>query len=199
MSRFLFFIVVVLSACGVYAQAVAPLSESEQQKVMTQIAEATAAVRTMTADFVQTRSSAMLAEAAVSRGTMRYERPDRLRWEYSEPRKGGISVVGDSITMIGADAKSAGKANRMMRGMSSMILTSMNGNRMFDQRMFSTVIYNEGKNYRAELTPKRRDMQRMFQKMTFVFDKNDMCVKSVSLTEKNGETVIEFSNTATKK
>lgn len=195
---FLFFAALFLSF-GVSAQSTEPLSDAEQQQVMKKISDATASVRVMTSDFVQTRRSSMLAEAAVSRGTMCYERPDRLRWEYTSPRKGGIAVVGDSISMIGGDAKSAGKANRMMRGMSTMILNSMNGDRMFDQRMFTSVIYNDGNSYRALLTPKRRDMQRMFQSMTFVFDKSDLSVKRVVLAEKNGETTIDFSNIAIQK
>lgn len=192
---------IVLFFVGFFAMASAmaqtPLSADEQQRVMSQIVEATAAVRVMTADFVQTRRSSMLAQPAVSRGSMRYERPDRLRWEYSEPRKGGIEVVGDSIATIGADAKSAGKANRMMRAMSTMLLNSMNGNKMFDQRIFSTYITSDRKQYCATLTPKRRDMQRMFQSMVFFFDAASLRVKRVSLAEKNGETIIEFSNIAT--
>ena len=52
----------------------------------------------------------------------------------------------------------------------------------------------------VKMTPKRKDMQRMFQNMTFLFGSDDYTVRSVVLTEKSGDaTTINFENVTIKR
>ena len=125
-----------------------------------------------------------------------------MRWEYTSPYTYALVVEGDSLSMTGAEGskKPNQNANRMMKEMSSLIIGSINGERLFDERTFSINIYEETGCYRVKMNPKRKDMQRMFQNITFLFGSDDYTVRSVVLTEKSGDaTTINFENLTIKR
>jgi chaperone LolA len=53
--------------------------------------------RTLTADFKQTVESPTLAGSLESRGTVAFEKPNRMRWEYAKPDE--QVIVGDGETL----------------------------------------------------------------------------------------------------
>ena len=53
--------------------------------------------RTMEADFVQTKESALLQETLRSSGVFSYESPDLARWEYLEPDPVSLVIRGDEM------------------------------------------------------------------------------------------------------
>jgi len=55
-------------------------------------------LHTLTADFVQERQTALLAEPATARGTFYYAAPDRVRWAYRTPNP--MQVVIDRQEMV---------------------------------------------------------------------------------------------------
>ena len=189
MKRYLLFTVYCLLFTALAAQG---LSE---QKIIEKMTSAAEAIKTVRCNFTQTKHSKLFKEAVVSQGKMSYSRPDKLRWEYLSPEPFTLVVDGDSLTMLDAAGKPNRNANatRMVRGLTSMILGSINGDKLFDDRMFATQIFDDGKHYRAEMTPRRKEMQRMFQKITFLFDKNSHTISTVVMTERKGDaTTIQF-------
>ena len=56
-----------------------------RQQMLDAIASATAQIRDMECDFVQTKNIRLLNRSMVSRGHMSYRQPDKLRWEYTTP------------------------------------------------------------------------------------------------------------------
>ena len=54
-------------------------------------------VRTVQADFVQTRTVRILTRPIVSRGRLVYRRPDDLRWEYTSPIRSVLLLRGGSV------------------------------------------------------------------------------------------------------
>lgn len=186
-----------MSFTSIQAQTDTELTGSRKQDVMKQITDATIAIQNLSCQFTQTKRSTLLAQPAVSKGRMNYTRPNKLRWEYTSPTHYMLEVAGDSLRMTDANGRptKSSQSNRLMRGLSDIIVGSINGQKLFDERMFTTRLYDDGKQYRAEMTPKRRDMQRMFQRITFHFDKQKRTIISVVLTEKAGDsTTITFEN-----
>lgn len=55
-------------------------------------------LETLQADFVQTRESSMLLEAAEATGTFFYAAPDRVRWEYRTPDPISMVIAEDRMT-----------------------------------------------------------------------------------------------------
>lgn len=195
MKKTLLLICCLLTTSALCAQTETPLTGTQRQEVIKKVTEATTRIQSMQCQFTQRKQSSMLADEVVSQGKMSYSRPDKLRWEYLSPESFTLVVDGDSLTMLDAAGKPNRNANatRMVRGLTSMILGSINGDKLFDDRMFATQIFDDGKHYRAEMTPRRKEMQRMFQKITFLFDKNNHTISTVIMTERKGDaTTIQF-------
>ena len=137
----------------------------------------------------------MLAEPSVSEGRMYFASPDRLRWEYATPYAFALVVNGERIVKVtdGQAEVLEGNAGRMYQGIVSMIMGSASGKNLFDASAFDMVFYDDGACWKAEMTPKRRDMKRMFSQLVFHFDKKTQVIDHVEFLEAKGDkTVIQF-------
>lgn len=186
-----------LLGVSIWAQNGKPLTEAESQKVVAKLTEAAASMQTLQCRFVQEKTSSMLAEPTVAEGTMHYAAPERMRWEYTKPYAFALVVNGDRIVKV-TDGKAEvvdGKSNRMYQGIVSIIMGSASGKKLFDTSVFDVVLYDEDACWRAEMTPKRRDMKRMFSQLVFRFDKKTKGISQVEFKEAGGDiTSIRFED-----
>lgn len=201
MKRVLLYIICLLTVFSAFGQNSRELVGEQRLKVINEITRNTVGIQSLSCQFTQTKQSSLLVDNAEAKGKMSYSRPKSMRWEYITPYSYALVVEGDSLSMTGNGTASTNqKANRMMKEMSSLIIGSINGERLFDERTFSINIYEETSCYRVKMNPKRKDMQRMFQNITFLFGSDDYTVRSVVLTEKSGDaTTINFENLTIKR
>ena len=180
---------------SVWAQTEKPLTETESQRVMAELTKAASSMQTLQCRFVQEKTSSMLAEPSMAKGTMHYAVPDRMRWEYTEPYAFALVVNGEQIVKV-TDGKAEvmdGKSSRMYQGMVSLIMGSASGKKLFDASVFDVVLYDDNEFWLAEMTPKRRDMKRMFSQLVFRFDKKTNGISRVEFKDAGGDvTSIRF-------
>ena len=196
-KKTIFVLLLALLFTSVWAQSEKLLSEAESQKVVATLTEAAASMKTLQCRFVQEKTSSMLAEPSVAKGTMQYAAPDKLRWEYTEPYAFALVVDGEQIVKV-TDGKAEtldGKSSRMYQGMVSLIMGSASGKKLFDTSVFDVVFYDDNDFWRAEMTPKRRDMKRMFSQLVFRFDKKTNGISRVEFKDAGGDvTSIRFED-----
>ena len=177
----------------IYAQP--RLSEKQSQEVMSQLSQAAASMQSMQCRFVQEKTSSMLAEPSVSEGVMYFVAPDKMRWEYVKPYAFALVVNGDRIVKV-TDGKTEvldGKSGRMYQGMVGLIMGSATGKKLFDTTVFDIALYDDYSFWRADMTPKRRDMKRMFSQLVFRFDKKTNGISQVEFKDAGGDvTSIRF-------
>lgn len=186
---------VLFVAFGLFASAQTQLSEAQSKEVMASLTEAASSMQTMQCRFVQSKTMAMLAEPSVSEGTMHFASPDRLRWEYTKPYAFALVVNGERIVKVtdGQTEVLEGNAGRMYQGIVSMIMGSASGKKLFDATAFDVVMFDDDAFWKAEMTPKRRDMKRMFSQLVFHFDKKTQAIDHVEFIEPKGDkTLIRF-------
>ncbi len=190
-------LMLALLGVSVWAQKAQPLTEAESQKVVAELTEAAAAMQTLQCRFVQEKTSSMLAEPSVSEGTMHFASPDKMRWEYTAPYAFALVVNGDRIVKV-TDGKAEvleGKTGRMYQGIVDIIMGSASGKKLFDTSVFDVVMYDDDTFWRAEMTPKRRDMKRMFSQLVFRFDKKTKGISRVEFKDAGGDvTSIRFED-----
>ena len=171
------------------------LSETQSNELMASLTEAAASMQTMQCRFVQSKTMAMLTEPSVSEGRMYFSSPDRLRWEYVTPYPFALVVNGERIVKV-TDGKAEvleGNSGRMYQGIVGMIMGSASGKKLFDTSAFDVVLFDDGTFWKAEMTPKRRDMKRMFSQLVFRFDKKTQGISRVDFLGTNGDiTSIQF-------
>ena len=186
---------ILFVAMSLFASAQTQLSESQSQEIMASLTEAASSMHTMRCRFVQSKTMAMLTEPSVSEGKMYFSSPDRLRWEYLTPYPFALVVNGERIVKV-TDGKAEvleGNAGRMYQGIVSMIMGIASGKKLFDTSAFDVVLYDDGAFWKAEMTPKRRDMKRMFSQLVFHFDKKTQTISWVEFFEAGGDvTSIRF-------
>ena len=196
-QKFYLILLFALFSTGVWAQSEKPLSESESQKVVSKLTEAAAAMQTLQCRFVQEKTSSMLAEPMIAEGTMHYAAPDKMRWEYIRPYAFALVVNGERIVKVtdGNAEVVDGNSSRMYQGIVGIIMSSASGKKLFDTSVFDVVLYDEDACWRAEMTPKRRDMKRMFSQLVFGFDKKTKGISHVKFKEASGDvTSIRFED-----
>ena len=182
MKKLLLSIVFVAFSLVVSAQT--QLSESQTNEVIASLTKAAASMQSMQCRFVQEKTSSMLAEPSVAEGTMHYAAPDRMRWEYTAPYAFALVVNGERLVKV-TDGKAEvleGNAGRMYQGMVNLIM----GKKLFDTTVFDIVLYDDNGFWRADMTPKRRDMKRMFSQLVFRFDKKTNGISRVEFVEAGG-------------
>ena len=159
------------------------------------LTQAAASMQTMQCCFVQEKTSSMLAEPSMAKGTMHYIAPDKMRWEYIEPYAFALVVNGDHIVKV-TDGKSEvleGKSSRLYQGIVNIIMGSASGKKLFDASVFDVALYDDGTYWRAEMSPKRRDLKRMFSQLVFRFDKKTNGISRVEFKDAGGDvTSIRF-------
>ncbi len=186
---------VLFVALGLFATAQTPLSEAQSNEIMASLTETASSMQTMQCRFVQSKTMSMLAEPSVSEGKMYFASPDRLRWEYVKPYAFALVVNGERIVKVTDGQAEAldGNSGRMYQGITSMIMGSASGKKLFDATTFDIVLYDDGAYWKAEMTPKRRDMKRMFSQLVFHFDKKTQVIDHVEFLDPKGDnTVIRF-------
>ena len=122
-------------------------------------------ILSLEADFVQTKTSALMLEPQVSTGHMSYRSPDYLRWAYDKPQV----LVWE---MNGQETNVNPQVQKLLR----MIMASVSGDARDDAKM-------------------QRESKRLFRSVNIVMDERNEVAQRVEMIEKNGDiTLIEFSN-----
>ena len=175
-------------AFSLVVSAQTQLSESQTNEVIASLTKAAASMQSMQCRFVQEKTSSMLAEPQIAEGKMYYAAPDRMRWEYTTPYAFALVVNGERLVKV-TDGKTEvleGNAGRMYQGMVNLIIGSASGKKLFDTTVFDIVFYDDNGFWRADMTPKRRDMKRMFSQLVFRFDKKTNGISRVEFVEAGG-------------
>lgn len=175
-----------LLAIGLIAQG---LSEQQMIQKMTSAAEE---IKVIQCSFTQTKHSKMLAGEQVSQGKMFCRQPDQLRWEYTSPRPSTLILDGTKAQLVKGDADS-GSRNRFVGELARMIMNSVAGKCLTDNKAFQVSAKETPTEYIATLFPLKKEMKHLYAELILHFDIKQSTVTQVELHEKNGDrTIIEL-------
>lgn len=128
-----------------------------------------AVIVSLEADFVQTKTVALMNEPQVSTGHLVYRSPDYMQWSYVKPQAVTWEIDGNKSNV-----------NPQIQKLLRMIMSSIAGNSQEDERM-------------------QRESKRLFKSVTITMDEANEVAKRVEMIEKNGDvTVIEFDHVVKK-
>lgn len=193
MKRLLFLLVVFCwGMTTVFAQ-----QQVNDAKVIQQINAVASSLKSIQADFVQTKYLKMLNEKMVSRGKMYYQQSDKLRWEYTTPYTYTFVLNGAKVLIGKGKRNDVINVNqsKVFKEIARIMMNSVVGKCLTDQKDFKTSIMANSSEYIATLYPQQKQMKQMFQKMVLHFNRQKLTVSVVELIEKKGDkTVIELKN-----
>ena len=199
MKKLLFVLTLLLSCSLLWAQQGEELHGQHRQQVILAITGATRQATSLQCSFVQTKRTRMLDKPTVATGTMTYEAPTKLSWSYSTPVAYSLNIDGDKVNMSGQGATNANLSHQA-KALSRLILGCVNGAQLFDERFFTSKLFDNGEHYYIALTPKKKDLRRVFSHIIFCFNRDSLTAESIELTEKSGDsTIIQFEKVKVKR
>jgi outer membrane lipoprotein-sorting protein len=148
------------------------------------------AMKTLTANFVETTTSALLTKPLVSSGTVAVERPSRIAMHYTQPDDRIVLIDGDKMTMswpsknvrqdkdIGAAQK---RIQKYFVGSSPSELRSH-----FDVNASEAT--DRTGTYLVTMVPKRKQIKEGLARLDLWVDKNSQMLVAMKMTFPNGDT-----------
>lgn len=163
------------------------MTDARKQEVIAKINHAASEMSTMECSFEQTKHLSLLNDKMVSAGSMHYSKPGKLRWEYTTPYKylfifNGTKVyVGNNSRKDVIDTNS----NKIFKEVARLMMSTVTGTALSNKQDFTTDVADSGTFWEVTLIPKKKEMKRMFSKITLLFNKSDLMIAEVNLYENN--------------
>jgi outer membrane lipoprotein-sorting protein len=190
----------VSGACGLVIclllAAAAPLrAAGPQDEVLARLARNAAGIETLQGRVLQEKRLEMFQDTVSSRGRFAYRRPDRLRWELTEPVVTGFVLTGSSgRRWHGLTGKSEAftlESDPMMRVLAGQILASVRADfsPLLKEYRISVVSESPTTLLLEPLTPNA-----FVERVTVTFSKTAEYVAAVAVREPGGDqTTFRFS------
>lgn len=194
MKRLLFLILILSHIIPLSAQ------QLTEEQIKQKVNQTASAMKTMQCDFVQTKHLKMLNNDFESHGKMYYQQSNKLRWEYTSPYSYTFILNNDQVLLKNKQRNDLIdiKQNKLFREIVRIMMSSVVGNCLADDKNYKVSIATIGNEWVATLLPQRKDMKQMFQKLVLHFNAKKSVVNTVELFDKNGEkTIIELKNIRT--
>jgi len=96
--RLLLTVLALLGGVGARGDAPGPSASPELARVLAEFDRAQAAIRSLSAEFVDTTRTPLLKEPVVSEGQLYLTKPDSVRWEYRSPEEMRFVIAHDEYT-----------------------------------------------------------------------------------------------------
>lgn len=159
-------------------------------------AEASKAINTIKSDFTQEKNLSVLSEKIKSKGVFMFKKQNMARMEYTSPFKYLLIINNDKV-FIKDEQKSnsfSSKSNKMFENINKIMIDCVQGTAL-ENKNFTSVVYENDKQYLLELTPKIKAFKDFFKKINIFIDKKDYSVNKFDMIESSGDnTVITFTN-----
>lgn len=172
------------------------------QKIIDHINQVAHSLKSMQADFVQTKTMKMLGDKMVSNGKMYYQQSDKLHWEYTTPYTYIFILNGDKVLLKKGTRKDVidVNKNKVFKEIARIMMSSMVGTCLTEKKDFSVSVVETDQTYTATLIPQKKEMKQMYTKIVLTFTKKTSMISRVVMYEKNGDnTEIVLKNVVTNK
>ena len=185
MKRYLIILIMSMVSFALPAQ--------NNQKIIDHINQVAHSLKSMQADFVQTKTMKMLGDKMVSNGKMYY---------HTTPYSYTFILNGDKVLLKKGTRKDVidVNKNKVFKEIARIMMSSMVGTCLTEKKDFSVSVAETDKTYTATLIPQKKEMKQMYTKIVLTFTKKTSMISRVVMYEKNGDnTEIVLKNVVTNK
>lgn len=191
--------VIILFIC-ILVPFIGKAQNPQQSDIIEQINKASAQMQSLECEFVQTKFLSILDDKMVSKGRMYYQQADKLRWEYTSPYTYTF-ILNQNQVLLKNDNRSDVidvNQNRMFKEIARMMMNSIVGNCLSDDKSFKATVVVSGTDWIATLIPIKRDMKQMWNKLVLHINPDLKVVYKVEMHEPSGDyTIIDLINIKT--
>lgn len=193
MHRFFTFIIITLFANTVFAQyKLLPNTIAFK----TEFAAASSKTNSISSDFTQVKTLALLSEKLTSKGKFYFKKDNLVRMEYTFPYQYLMVINGSRVSIKDGNKTStmSSRSNKMFQQINQLMMDCMRGT-VFENKSFSVRLFEDGDTYLAEMTPVTSQMSGLFKKVNVIMKKGNFVVSQVQMFEPSGDyTSMNYSN-----
>lgn len=176
------------------------MTSQQKQDVITRINKAASGLKTMSCSFAQTKYLSLLSDKMVSQGKMYYKQPNKLRWEYTSPYQYLFIFNGAKVYVGNKSRKNVidTQTNKVFKEVVRIMMSTVTGTALSNSSDFSIDVADGKSVWKVTLTPKKKEMRKMFTKIELSFNKSNLMIAEINIYEKNNDrTNIRLMNITT--
>ena len=183
----------ILSVVSALSVACAAFAASDPlHDALDRIQQRYESTRTLTADFKQTVESPTLARPLQSQGTVAFEKPNRMRWDYAKPDEQLIVGDGETLWVYQPEDHQAIKAPLGEAFQATTPVTFLAGLGRLDRDFEATLVREDADDWQLRLVPKK---DAALGTLELRVRKKDAAIEEARITDPVGTTTrIAFSN-----
>lgn len=190
-------LITALSLSALPATAQKSVSASRQTEMVKTIAKASSSITSMDCDFTQTKRMSILGDQLKAKGRMYFNGGKQLRWEYTSPYTYVFIVNGTKVLMRDAKKSNVVDAagSKLFTAITRIMMGSVTGQCLSSSSDFKVRMLDAGSEWRAVLTPQKKELSQLFSTITLHYDVAKKLVTQVDMVEKSGDsTTIVLTN-----
>lgn len=175
------------------AQSLKKVDAARQRQLIERINRSAAAITTLECRFTQVKTLRFLNDKMTSSGRMLFMADGgRLRWEYQQPYQYTLVINGEKVYIKSARNTQTIdiRQSRLFQSIAEMMMNSVTGKSLTSSADFGCTMYSGGDEWVAQLTPKRKEMKKMFKEIRLHFSAQQQMVTQVEMTEPSGDTTV---------
>jgi len=160
------------------------------------VSEVSAKINSINAEFIQEKNITFLYEKIISKGILIYERPDKLRLEYTSPFSYLMIMNSGQLLINSGDSKMEYdmKSNNMFNEINELIISSVQGEILTNPN-YKTSFFENADTFLVKLFPKQEELSKYIKNIDLYIGKNDYTVSRLQITEPSDDyTLIKFIN-----
>jgi len=189
------FVLILFSTQLCLAGDIATENKDDVQKFMIQLENSAASIESFHAVFVQEKELSLFAEMMVFHGELVVVRPDRLRWEFTDPVPSVLILNGDNGLRCSAQSVPTEfdlKTDPIMRSVAEQLWLWLGGD--YSRLADSFLLQKKAENSLL-ITPKDPAVSEYIEAVTITFDLTTMQPHQVEIREPGGDlTRLRFSD-----
>ena len=182
-----------LSVLTVGAQSMKKADAAQSKAMVEKINRTAAGIHTIDCSFTQVKTLRFLNDKMTSQGRMLFDGSGKLRWEYQSPYSYTFILNGDKVYIKSAQGSQQTidiRQSRLFQGIAEVMMNSVTGKSLTTSSDFDCTMYTSGDEWQALLTPKRKEMKKLFKDIRLHFSSQKQMVTQVEMTEQNGDTTV---------
>lgn len=166
-----------------------PMNPALIERLKQQIKSNAETTNSISCDFNQEKTMSLISEKLISKGRFMFRKEKMLRWEYTEPFSYVIVIANDEISIRDEENVSHFNisSNKVFLEINRIILGSVRGTLLQDEKNFRTSYYESPKAYIARIVPMKEALRASLSEVTIYFNHNNFSVDQVDMVEPGGD------------
>ena len=194
--KYFFLLSFIFFTSSTFAQPAGYSSLKDVNQFKKNFALSSQQLQSVESDFVQVKNLSLMKNKITSSGKFYYKKENKVRIEYLKPYS-YLMVLNGHAMMVKDEQKKSNfnsRNNKMMQSINNIMLDCMSGN-VYNNKDFTTSVYENQKEYLLSLIPSTSLMKKMFSKIEIYLSKNDFNVLRLNMIELGGDnSLMTFTN-----